>query len=54
MEANNEEMATGTGMSPNEYMERFVQDGKQAVAERMPAAGKCKKKLRVPCQVLAT
>ena len=30
--ANNQEVASGTGMSPNEYMERFVRDGKQAVA----------------------
>ena len=34
-EANNEEMAAGTGMSPNEYMERFVRDGKQAVAREV-------------------
>ena len=32
IDANNEEVAAGTDMSPNEYMERFVQDGKQAVA----------------------
>ena len=31
----NEEVAAGTGMSPNEYMERFVQDGKQAVAREV-------------------
>jgi hypothetical protein len=35
VEANNEEMAAGTGMSPNEYMERFVRDGKQAVARQV-------------------
>ena len=35
VEANNEEMAAGTGMSPNEYMERFVRDGKQAVAREI-------------------
>ena len=33
--ANNEEMTAGTGMSPNEYMERFVRDGKQAVAREV-------------------
>ena len=33
VEANNEEVAAGTGMSPNEYMDRFVRDGKQAVAK---------------------
>ena len=33
IDANNEEVAAGTDMSPNEYMERFVQDGKQAVAK---------------------
>jgi hypothetical protein len=33
--ANNEEMAAGTGMSPNEYMKRFVRDGKQAVAREV-------------------
>ena len=27
--------AAGTGMSPNEYMERFVRDGKQAVAREV-------------------
>ena len=28
-------MAAGTGMTPNEYMERFVRDGKQAVAREV-------------------
>ena len=35
VEANNEEMAAGTGMSPNQYMQRFVRDGKQAVAREV-------------------
>jgi hypothetical protein len=30
VEANNNEVAAGTGMTPNDYMERFVQDGKQS------------------------
>ena len=30
--ANNQEVASGMGMSPNKYMERFVRDGKQAMA----------------------
>ena len=33
VEANNNEVAAGTGMTPNDYMERFVQDGKQSVAK---------------------
>jgi hypothetical protein len=33
IDANNEEVVAGTDMSPNEYTERFVQDGKQAVAK---------------------
>ena len=33
--ANNKEVAAGTGMSPNEYMERFVRDGKQAVTREV-------------------
>jgi hypothetical protein len=33
VEANNNEVAAGTGMTPNDYMQRFVQDGKQAVAK---------------------
>jgi hypothetical protein len=34
-EANNKEVAAGTGMTPNQYMERFVQDGKHAVAREV-------------------
>ena len=33
VEANNNEVAAGTGMTPNDYMQRFVQDGKQSVAK---------------------
>jgi hypothetical protein len=35
VEANNNEVAAGTGMTPNDYMERFVRDGKQAVAREV-------------------
>ena len=41
VEANNAEMAAGTGMSPNQYMERFVRDGKQAVAREVDVVVLC-------------
>ena len=48
VEANNNEVAAGTGLTPNDYMERFVQDGKQSVASRSGLYA-CSRRWHDPC-----